>query len=173
MSIPFDFNYFYLLIIKIWQYSSIILNDELVNSVSIANNSELLACQTSNANILLYSFPRLNQLVKLKSSPSANEVSFFGTDSKRLLLTGVKFAKIYLYTKRGDLKLVYSLDCDLWLESHSWLTKTECVSWDKFGNLFLIEPKLNQIRTLIIQNGQSQMNDQVPRYLESALSFNK
>ncbi|RMZ94887.1 Cilia- and flagella-associated 57, partial [Brachionus plicatilis] len=145
--------------------SNIIENDLV--SICVSNDQELIACVTKDWNLIILSFEKLRILDQLKvvsaqmSESTVENVSFFPNENKRLLILGNKLIKIFLYTKKG-LKIIFSLDCDFFLLNTCWLSKTEVVSYDKFANLFLIEPKQNLIRTIILKNlapsDESQLN---------------
>ena len=44
------------------------------------------------------------------------------------------------------------------MEFFSWLGKNEIISFDKYGHLYLIEPKQNTIRTLNLNQKDSESN---------------
>ena len=135
--------------------SNIIENDLV--SICVSNDQELIACVTNGWSLIILSFEKLRfldhfKLVSTQNTESTVEhVSFFPNENKRLLVLGNKLIKILLYTKKG-LKLIYNLDCDFFLLNICWLSKTEAVSYDKFANLFLIEPKQTLIRTIVLKN---------------------
>lgn len=132
------------------------IENDLV-SICVSNDRELIACVTNDWNLMIFSFNKLRILDQIKvvsnqiAESSVETVSFFPNENKRLLVLGNKLIKIFLYTKKG-LKIIYSLDCDFFLLNSCWLNKTEVISYDKFANLFLIEPKQNLIRTIILKN---------------------
>jgi hypothetical protein len=136
------------------------LENKVIKSVSLSNDSELIACLvTNNEDSLLkvFSFSRLFLLGDFKLITNNNQnitteaVTFFLNDNKRLLVIGHKLIKILLYTVKG-IRLIYNLDCDFYIEKYSWMNKSELIVIDKYGNLFSIEPKQNSIKHISLNS---------------------
>lgn len=155
-----------------------VFENEIISDVCISPNMELIACYSingANKNLIIISFNKLKLLARAKIVliNSANEnkvkkVDFFPNDNKRILLLGHKIIKIYLYAS-NSVKSILNFDCHIYLEFFSWLSKNEIISFDKYGHLYLIEPKQNIVRTLHLNHKQNSSNQTLneKRLLES------
>jgi cilia- and flagella-associated protein 57 len=143
------------------------LENEIITDICISSNTELIAYHAINGtdrNLKILSFGKLKLLAKTKilSMNSDNEnkvkkIDFFPNDNKRILLLGHKIIKIYLYAS-NSVKSILNFDCHIYLEFFSWLGKNEIISFDKYGHLYLIEPKQNTIRTLNLNQKDNESN---------------
>jgi hypothetical protein len=137
-----------------------LIKDTSICCMAVSDNQEFIVCQSgasSNWNLFVFSFLKLNLLGETKTITNSHneqtveEISFLPSENKRFILIGHKLIKIFYHANKM-IKLIFNIECNIFLEYHSWLSKNEVICVDKLGCCYLIEPKQNIVRNIKFVN---------------------